>query len=137
MDTIAIYLRLSSEDGDLGTASKEISNSISNQRKLITDYISSNSDLEKMKIEEYIDDGYSGTNFNRPSFQRLLKDAKSGSINVIITKDFSRLGRDYLEVGNYLEYIFPILGIRYISVNDAFDSYKTKGMTGASCIIQI
>lgn len=134
MDTIAIYLRLSSEDGDLGTASKEISNSISNQRKLITDYISSNSDLEKMKIEEYIDDGYSGTNFNRPSFQRLLKDAKSGSINVIITKDFSRLGRDYLEVGNYLEYIFPILGIRYISVNDAFDSYKTKGMTGGMSV---
>lgn len=134
MDTIAIYLRLSSEDGDLGTASKEISNSISNQRKLITDYMSSNSDLEKMKIEEYIDDGYSGTNFNRPSFQRLLKDAKSGSINVIITKDFSRLGRDYLEVGNYLEYIFPILGIRYISVNDAFDSYKTKGMTGGMSV---
>lgn len=87
-----------------------------------------------MKIEEYIDDGYSGTNFNRPSFQRLLKDAKSGSINVIITKDFSRLGRDYLEVGNYLEYIFPILGIRYISVNDAYDSYKTKGMTGGMSV---
>lgn len=134
MDTIAIYLRLSSEDGDLGTASKETSNSISNQRKLIADYISSNSDLEKMKIEEYIDDGYSGTNFNRPSFQRLLKDAKSGSIDVIITKDFSRLGRDYLEVGNYLEYIFPILGIRYISVNDAFDSYNTKGMTGGMSV---
>ena len=112
MDTIAIYLRLSSEDGDLATSSKEISNSIGNQRKLITDYISNNAELKMQKIEEYIDDGYSGTNFNRPSFLKLMKDAKEGSISTIITKDFSRLGRDYLEVGNYLEYIF-VKGVRF------------------------
>ena len=98
---VAVYLRLSSDDGD-----KEESNSITNQKELINFYLKKEKDL---KIKDYyIDDGFTGTDFERPDFKRLLVDMKNGKINTIVVKDLSRLGRNYIEVGNYLEEIFPL-----------------------------
>ena len=113
----AAYMRLSREDGD-----KLESDSIKNQRDLIKGYIAQNRDLVFEK--EYVDDGYSGTNYERPSFQRLLEDIKAGKINCIIVKDLSRLGRNYIETGRYLEKIFPFLGVRFISILDHYDSFS-------------
>lgn len=109
------YLRLSREDGD-----KLESDSITNQRELIRDYISKNDGLNF--VEEYVDDGYSGTSYDRPAFQRLMDDVQSKKINCIIVKDLSRLGRNYIETGRYLEKIFPIFGVRFISILDHYDS---------------
>ena len=111
------YMRLSREDGD-----KLESDSIKNQRDLIMSYIAQNKDLVFEK--EYVDDGYSGTNYERPSFRQLIEDVKAGKINCIIVKDLSRLGRNYIETGRYLEKIFPFLGIRFISILDHYDSYS-------------
>lgn len=110
------YYRLSREDGD-----KMESDSIRNQKDLIADYISKHPDITL--VDEYVDDGYSGTNFDRPGFQRMLKDIESKKINCIIVKDLSRLGRNYIEMGRYLEKIFPLKGIRFIAINDHYDSY--------------
>lgn len=115
----AIYLRLSSDDGD-----KAESDSIRNQRSLLQDFVSKHSELSL--IEEYVDDGYSGANFERPAFQRMMEDVRNHKINCIIVKDLSRLGRNYIETGRYLEKIFPVLGIRFIAVNDHYDSADTK-----------
>ena len=114
----AIYIRLSVEDGD----DKEESNSISNQRQLLNDFVKQN--IELSVYDYYADDGYSGTSFNRPEFQRMLADMKLKKFNTIIVKDLSRLGRNYIEVGNYIEQIFPLFNIRFIAVNDNIDSYK-------------
>lgn len=125
---IALYLRLSVEDGD----AKDESNSITNQRLLLHEHIISDSSLSEQKdreIAEYKDDGYSGTNFNRPGLKTLLEDVKSGVINCIVVKDLSRFGRDYIEIGTYLDQIFPFLGVRFISVNDGYDSLSHKGQT--------
>lgn len=115
----AIYLRLSSDDGD-----KAESDSIRNQRSLLQDFVSKHSELSL--IEEYVDDGYSGANFERPAFQRMMEDVRNHKINCIIVKDLSRLGRNYIETGRYLEKIFPVLGVRFIAVNDHYDSADTK-----------
>lgn len=115
----AIYLRLSSDDGD-----KAESDSIRNQRSLLQDFASKHSELSL--IEEYVDDGYSGANFERPAFQRMMEDVRNHKINCIIVKDLSRLGRNYIETGRYLEKIFPVLGVRFIAVNDHYDSADTK-----------
>lgn len=120
-EKIAYYLRLSQEDGDLDSAEKVESNSIQNQRSLIENHLG-NMGISISNKDEYIDDGYTGTNFNRPGFKRLLEEAKAGLISTIVVKDFSRLGRDYIEVANYIDQIFPVLGVRFISVNDNFDS---------------
>ena len=114
----AIYIRLSVEDGD----DKEESNSISNQRQLLNDFVKQN--MELSVYDYYADDGYSGTSFNRPEFQRMLADMKLKKFNTIIVKDLSRLGRNYIEVGNYIEQIFPLFNIRFIAVNDNIDSFK-------------
>lgn len=111
----AAYLRLSQEDGD-----KQESDSIRGQRQLIRDYEKQHPGIRV--VREYADDGYSGTNFDRPDFQRMLKDAQSGQIDCIIVKDLSRLGRNYIGTGKYTERIFPSLGIRFISINDNYDS---------------
>lgn len=124
---IALYLRLSDEDDD---KTSDVSESIVHQRSLIMDYIASKDDLRVCSIMEFVDDGFSGANFNRPEFQRMMKLVTAGSIGTIITKDFSRLGRDYLEVGNYMEITFPMLGVRYIAVNERYDSKESGGATG-------
>ena len=127
---IALYLRLSQEDVDVRrNAAKDESNSISAQRSLITRHIDENPDLCNLPRLEFCDDGFSGTNFSRPDFQRMIELTKQGEIGCIIVKDLSRFGRDYLEVGDYLEHIFPFLGIRFISVNDRYDSSAHDGKT--------
>ena len=127
---IALYLRLSQEDVDIRrNAAKDESNSISAQRSLITRHIDETPDLCNLSRLEFCDDGFSGTNFSRPDFQRMIELTKQGEIGCIIVKDLSRFGRDYLEVGDYLEHIFPFLGIRFISVNDHYDSSAHDGKT--------
>ena len=127
---IALYLRLSQEDVDIRrNAAKDESNSISAQRSLITKHIDETPDLCNLPRLEFCDDGFSGTNFSRPDFQRMIELTKQGEIGCIIVKDLSRFGRDYLEVGDYLEHIFPFLGIRFISVNDHYDSSAHDGKT--------
>lgn len=114
---VAVYIRLSREDGD-----KEESDSVGNQRKLLTDYVAKKEDF--ILYDTYIDDGYSGTNFNRPSFQRMIADIEDGKVNCVVVKDLSRFGRDYIDTGRYLERYFPDLGVRFISVTDSIDSMK-------------
>ncbi len=119
---VAIYLRLSKEDDDLSCSSgaKSESNSISNQRKLIYDFLKSHTELEL--YDEYKDDGKSGSNFDRAEFQRMMKDIEAGKVNCVIVKDQSRFGRDYIDVGKYKEKIFPKLGVRFITINEGYDS---------------
>lgn len=110
---VGIYCRLSKEDG------YEESQSISSQKEILTNYVRKNG----WKIYDYyIDDGYSGTNFNRPSFQRLLIDIESKRLNIVITKDLSRLGRNYIQTGYYTEEYFPMHQVRFIALNDSFDT---------------
>lgn len=118
----AIYLRISSEDADLRTGEKDESESISNQRSLLREYVSSHAELSDSEILEFCDDGWSGTNFERPAVKELLEQVRCGQINCILVKDLSRFGRDYLTVGDYISRVFPFLGVRFISVNDGFDS---------------
>ena len=110
----ALYCRLSRDDGAEGE-----SNSIQNQKKLLQKYAKEHG-FENVRF--YIDDGFTGTNFNRPDFQRLLGDIELGYIKTIIVKDMSRLGREYLQVGQYTEYVFPNNDIRFIAINDGIDS---------------
>lgn len=113
-----IYLRLSKED------EKNIeSESITNQKLMLTDFVNNNKELELVSTK--IDDGYSGSNFDRPAFKEMIKDIEKGKINCIVVKDFSRFGRDFIEVGKYLEEIFPLMNVRFISVNDNYDSFKS------------
>ena len=114
---VGIYCRLSKDDAGEGESS-----SISTQRSILTDYCAT-SGLDIYKV--YTDDGYSGLNFNRPGFQEMMADAESGHINMIITKDLSRLGRDYIMTGYYLELIFPSKNIRYVALSDGYDSLKS------------
>lgn len=127
---IAIYMRVSLEDVDKRTNKlKDESNSISSQRLLITRHLDQNPILCSLPRLEFFDDGFSGTNFERPEFQRMIEYARKGEISCIVVKDLSRFGRDYLEVGDYLEHIFPFLGIRFKSINDHYDSLKHEGKT--------
>lgn len=128
---LAFYIRLSDADEEVKAGTKDESNSITGQRKLLYSYIKGKEEFAGFEILEYFDDGYSGTMFNnRAEFQRLIQDAESGKFECIIVKDFSRFGRDYLEVGNYMEFVFPAMGIRFISVNDNYDSDRNFGVTG-------
>lgn len=114
---VAIYIRLSREDGD-----KAESESVENQRKLIYDYLKGKEDFSVVDI--YIDDGFTGTNFNRPSFKRMIADIEAGKVNCVIVKDLSRFGRDYIDTGKYLERYFPDQEVRFISITDNIDSMK-------------
>lgn len=118
---IAIYMRLSQDDGDLEAES----NSIVNQRQLLHFYVAEH--FENYELLEFVDDGYTGTNFNRPGVSELLDKVKEGKIDCIIVKDLSRFSRDYIEIGSYLEQIFPFAGVRFIAVNDGYDSNNYKG----------
>ena len=115
----ALYCRLSQEDENKGD-----SNSIQNQRAILEKYAKDNG-FENIQI--FIDDGYSGVSFNRPDFQRLLEMMEQGKVSTLITKDLSRLGRNYIEVGNYTEMLFPRWNVRYIAVNDNYDSLYSEG----------
>ncbi len=129
---IAMYLRLSNEDRDKG--GKEESDSISAQRALIAGHVEGLMQGREYVITEFCDDGYSGVDFRRPGVQALIGAAKDGKVDMIIVKDFSRFGRDYLEVGRFLEYIFPILQVRFVSVNDGYDSEDKFGATGGMSV---
>ncbi len=122
--TVAKYLRLSSEDEDLRQSGKLESNSIGNQRNLLDIHIRRIPELANAKVLEFCDDGWSGKNFERPAVRELLSQVKQGKIQCIIVKDLSRFGRDYLTVGNYISRVFPFLGVRFIAVNDGFDSIR-------------
>jgi len=114
---VAAYVRLSNDDGD-----KIESNSITNQKEFISLYLKNHKEL-KLK-DFYVDDGFTGTDFERPNFQKMLLDIKKEKINAVVVKDLSRLGRNYIEVGQYLEEVFPLYNIRFISLNDNIDSFK-------------
>ncbi|MCI9470809.1 MAG: recombinase family protein [Lachnospiraceae bacterium] len=128
---LAEYLRLSVEDGDMiSNEAKAESDSISHQRELITRYINDKRIYPAIQPLEFVDDGYSGTNFDRPAVREMLSLVREGKICCIIVKDLSRFGRNYLEVGDYLEQIFPFLGVRFIAINDGYDSDDHIGTTG-------
>lgn len=116
----AIYVRLSKEDGDVAGAVKAESNSISNQKNLIKDFLKDKEDI--IVVSERVDDGYSGSNFERPAFQMMLEDIRRGTVDCVIVKDLSRFGREYIDSGKYIERLFPALGVRFIAVNDHIDS---------------
>lgn len=113
------YLRLSREDGD-GAESE----SIANQRDLLLAFLSKHPEIHLHKVR--VDDGYSGVDYNRPDFQQMMESVKNKEINCIIVKDFSRLGRNFIETGKYIEKIFPFMGVRFISVNDNYDSARAR-----------
>lgn len=115
----AIYVRLSKEDGD-----KVESDSIVNQKDLIRDYLKGMPDI--CVCSERADDGYSGVNFERPDFQKMMEDVRAGKVNCIIVKDLSRFGRNFVEAGRYIDQIFPFLGVRFIAINDGYDSFCSK-----------
>lgn len=106
------------------------SDSVTSQRILLKSFVIDQLGVDESDILEYVDDGVSGTHFKRNGFQQLQEDMKSGQIGCVVVKDFSGFGRDYLEVGFYIEYIFPLLQIRFISINDSYDSAASSGMTG-------
>lgn len=112
---VGVYLRISLEDGD-----KIESDSIDNQRKLIYEYLKKNNFTN---IKEFIDDGKTGTNFDRKGFKNLLQEIEANNINTVITKDISRIGRNYVKTGYYIEDYFLNKGIRYISLLDQIDTY--------------
>lgn len=118
----ALYIRLSKEDGD-----KAESNSVSNQRELIYSYLKNREEIQV--CEEKIDDGYSGVGFDRPALHSMLEDVKRGKINCIIVKDLSRFGRNYIETGRYIQQIFPFMGVRFIAINDHYDSEQVDSQT--------
>lgn len=131
----AVYLRLSKEDGDVCDESrKEESNSITNQKRLIHDFLKGREDIHVFK--EYVDDGYTGSDFLRPSFQEMIKDMEAGKVNLIIVKDLSRFGREYIEAGRYLQKIFPAAGVRFIAVTDHYDSL-TADRTEKNIVIPV
>ncbi len=125
-----MYLRLSKEDDDIAGKGQE-SFSISSQRLLIQQYVESHSELGNYSdFEEIIDDGYSGTNFNRPGAARLLELVETEQVETIIVKDLSRFARNYLEAGHFLEFVFPAYDVRFISINDNYDSRAYGESTG-------
>ena len=119
----ALYLRLSREDGD-----KTESDSIANQRTLLEAYAIDHPEL--CIVDEFVDDGYSGSNFDRPEFEQLLKALQEWKVNCIVVKDFSRLGRNFVETGQYLEQVFPLFGVRFIAINDNYDSLNRQSRDG-------
>lgn len=118
---VGLYMRLSREDGD-----KEESSSVTNQREMLKRYVSEQENF--FIVKEYVDDGYTGTNFDRPGFKQMIEDIEAGIIDTVITKDLSRLGRERLGVGHYTEIYFPEHNIRYIALLDNIDTYFDAGM---------
>lgn len=119
----AIYLRLSQEDGDISLSDKNESNSISTQRALIRSFLQKQPDI--VYEAEFCDDGFTGTNFERPGFIDMMSAVREKRVDCIVVKDLSRFGRDYIESGRYIQKIFPMLGVRFIAINDGYDSADT------------
>lgn len=122
---VAVYLRLSRDDIDSST--KAESNSINSQREMIRSYVREHEDMELFDI--YVDDGYSGANFDRPEFKRMMADIEAGNVNCVIVKDLSRLGRDYIEAGRLIQKTFPAFHVRFIALTDNFDSQTADNST--------
>ena len=125
-----IYIRLSQEDKEKKYESD--SESVINQKELLRDYVKNNN---FNLVGEYVDDGFSGTDFERPGFQRLLDDIKNNKINCVVVKDLSRLGRDHVMTGYYTETFFPENNIRFISILEAYDSFKNQASNDSSTFI--
>lgn len=117
---IALYLRISKRDAELDEDTE--SNSIHNQREILREYVKRNLNVSDAQVREFIDDGYSGTSFQRPALLELLRLAEEGLVYAIIVKDLSRFARNYIGAGSYIERIFPYMGVRFICVNDQYDS---------------
>ncbi len=130
----ALYLRLSKDDADIDGSKKTESNSIGSQRDILRAYVQSHEDLRIYDI--YIDDGYSGANFERPEFERMMVDIRAGKVNCVLVKDLSRFGRDYIEAGRLIQKTFPALNVRFIAVTDGFDSLYAD-RTDSSLILPI
>lgn len=122
---IGVYTRISNKAKNCNDETQ----SIKNQKSIIENFIQNNDELSSSEIFYYSDDGYSGRIFKRPDFEKLIEDGKKGKINCIIVKDLSRFGRDYIEVNTYLDKVFPFLNIRFISINDNYDSNNNKNKT--------
>lgn len=129
-ERLAAYYRTSLEDFDRAHGLSDQSQSIGNQRKVVMEYLRGSAELSGYSVLEFIDDGLTGTNTDRPQFQAMIEAARRGEVSCIVVKDLSRFGRNYLDVGDYLEHIFPFLGVRIVAVNDGYDSQKYIGMTG-------
>lgn len=127
---VGIYIRLSQEDSDKKFESD--SESVINQRNILKTYIENNNYILE---EEYIDDGYSGTNFDRPGFKRMIQDIRNKKINMVIVKDLSRLGRDHVMTGYFIETFFPENRIRFISIMENYDSFKNQPSNDSSTFI--
>lgn len=123
----AIYIRLSKDDGD-----KAESNSVSNQRELIQSFLKSKPEINL--CSERVDDGFSGVSFDRPAMKEMLADIKAGIINCVIVKDLSRFGRNYIETGRYIEQVFPFMRVRFIAINDNFDSESSQSQSDGMII---
>ena len=126
---VGIYCRLSNDDERDGE-----SVSIENQKLLLQSYVRQRGWNE---IAVYCDDGYSGTNFDRPGVKRLIEDAKAKKINLILVKDLSRFGRNYIEFGQYTDYLFPSLGCRFIALNNGIDTMSDNGSTDVMCFLNL
>ena len=126
---VGIYCRLSNDDERDGE-----SVSIENQKLLLQSYVRQ---MGWNETDVYIDDGYTGTNFNRPGVQRLIEDAKAKRINLILVKDLSRFGRNYIEFGQYTDYLFPSLGCRFIALNNGIDTMSNNGSTDVMCFLNL
>ncbi len=127
-----IYIRLSQEDKDKDKKYESDSESVANQKELLREYVKKNN---FNLVSEYVDDGYSGTNFDRPGFQKMMEDIQSGKINCVIVKDLSRLGRDHVMTGYYIETFFPENKIRFISILESYDSFKNQASNDSSTFI--
>ncbi len=127
MKVVAMYLRLSLED-ERGMEAGE-SNSISSQRILIRSFIRQDAELKEYEVKEFCDDGWSGTGMDRPGMNRLLAEVRKNRVQCIIVKDMSRFSRDYIEMGTYLDQIFPFMGVRFIALGDHYDSREHGGTT--------
>lgn len=121
---VAMYLRLSRDDEDIDGSKKSESNSIGSQREIIRTYIREHDDMELYDI--YVDDGFTGSNFERPEFKRMMSDIEAKRVNCVIVKDLSRFGRDYIEAGRYIQKTFPALSVRFIALTDHYDSFNAE-----------
>ena len=110
-----IYTRLSKDDGD-----KPESDSIGNQKALIREFVKNHPEIQV--VSEKADDGYSGVNFERPGCKEMMEEIRAGQVDCVIVKYLSRFGRNYIEAGNYIERFFPFIGVRFIAINDSYDS---------------